>query len=203
MDSFIAQPRSTPRFVRHGEASKGTAADRRHRRVVMRRPVRFVLPDGEDRKGTIVDMSVRGAGIEAEPAAIVGDDVVLHVGDLGRLKGRVAGLHARGFGVMLNASKEQRIMLADALTIALNNVGSPRQEMRYVKNEEAFIETLDGDFSYCRILDVSSGGAMVATALDAEVGMVVRIGRKKATVARIFDGGLGIAFTSGVNRERV
>lgn len=186
-------------FVRHAseEALKGSPVARRYRRVLAKRPLRFVLPDGQPRQGLLIDASIRGVSVATQPGAIVGDDVELFIGDLGHLQGKVAGLHARGFGVTLSTSKEKRIFLADALTVMLNPGLSNARPMRFATGEETNVETLDGDIAHCRIVDLSRSGAQLMTALVPPVGENVLVGRKRATVVRLFDGGIGVSFVRG------
>jgi len=190
-------------FVRHGNdgALKGSPANRRYRRVLAKRPVRFVLPDGETRHGELIDASVRGLSVAAPRCALVGDEVELFVGDLGRLRGRIAGLHERGFGVQLATSKDQRVFLADALTVMLNpDLAEPRH-VRFAKGDETVIETPAGDVGHCRIIDLSETGAQLSTTLIPDVSERVLVGRKRATVVRHFEGGVGITFTRGAPQK--
>lgn len=184
------------RFVRPGdeERLKGSPADRRYRRVRVHLPVRFLLPDGIERHGHVTDLSVRGAAVASPPAAIVGDAIVLHVGDVGRLAGKVAGLHDKGFGVMLAGSKEERQFLADALTVLLHPESSFKRAMRFSNENETVLETDSGLRAFGRIVDLSETGASIATAMFPALGERVRIGRKRGTVVRHTPGGIGVTF---------
>lgn len=186
--------------MRQGQDAElqGSPANRRYRRVQVRLPVRFVLPDGVDRIGFVTDLSVRGAAVASPPAAIVGDDVVLYIGDVGRLAGKVAGLHDRGFGVKLSTSKDERLFLADALTVLLNPESTFDRAMRFSNENEAILETDSGLRAFGRIVDVSETGASIETAMYPNLGERVRIGRKRGTVVRHFPGGIGVTF----RRER-
>ena len=191
------------KFVRqtNEEVLTGSPADRRYRRVLAKRPVRFVLPAGVQRNGTLIDASIRGVSVATKPGAIVGDEVELYIGDLGHLKGRVAGLHERGFGVTLSATKEQRIFLADALTVMLNAALVDDRPMRFAIGEETNLETLEGHIAHSRIVDLSGTGAQLITALQPTTGDRVLVGRKRATVVRVFEGGVGVSFVRGTPQK--
>ncbi|MEM1381798.1 MAG: PilZ domain-containing protein [Pseudomonadota bacterium] len=183
-------------FVHHSEEDRlvGNPADRRHRRVAVRLPVRFILPDGVDRRGIVTDLSIRGAAIISEPGAIVGDAVILHIADLGRWAGQVAGLQERGFGVRLAASKEERLFLADALTAFLNPESTFDRAVRFSHESETILETESGTHAFGRLLDVSESGASIATALFPDCGEKIRVGRKRGTVIRHHPGGISVTF---------
>lgn len=168
---------------------------RRHRRVSMRLPVTFTLPDGVRRDGVLNDLSVRGAAIIARPGALAGDDVTLHVPDLGTLTGRVRRLYARGFGLALGGTKDDRLARADALTVFLNRPETAARAVRFPMAEESVVETMTGRVAHCVILDISKTGASIATALYPEIGEKVRIGRKAAIVTRHHADGIGVNFT--------
>ncbi|GGY44627.1 PilZ domain-containing protein [Parvularcula lutaonensis] len=191
MDSFQAQSiRDLAEPSRLAEAARG----RRHRRVPMRLPMKFKLPDGKARQGVLANLSVSGAGVIARPGALNGDKVELVVPDLGRFTGTVVRLNPRGFGVELSGTRADRIARADALQIFLNRPSENSRAVRYPLAEEAVLETVTGQVAHCLILDVSETGASVATALYPRIGETVMIGRKRGIVARHHEEGLGITF---------
>lgn len=191
MDAFEAQSfKDLAEPTRLADATEG----RRHRRVPMRLPCKFKLPDGKLRQGVLSNLSVSGAAVVCRPGALNGDRVELIVPDLGRYQGKVVRLNPRGFGVTLSGARQDRVARADALQIFLNRPAASSRAVRYPMAEEAVIETVTGQVAHCLILDVSETGASVATALYPRIGETVMIGRKRGIVARHHEDGLGITF---------
>ncbi|NNU15454.1 hypothetical protein HK107_03850 [Parvularcula sp. ZS-1/3] len=181
-------------FEQDAERLEDAADGRRERRVSLRLPLYFRLPDGRRRPGVLADLSVRGAAVIAPPAAILRDEVVLEVPDLGTLQGKVRRLTDKGFGITLTGTKSERIARADALTVFLNRPSEADRPVRFPTREQAVLTTADGFSVQCVILDISGTGASIATALFPSIGATVRIGRKKGVVTRHHAEGIGISF---------
>mgnify|MGYP006266739007 CR=1 FL=1 len=142
----------------------------------------------------MTDLSVRGISVLAPPAALVGDAIELFIADVGHLKGRVAGIRDHGFGVALTGTKTDRAALADRLTAVLNPETLAERALRFPAGHETVIESTTGEMAFGRIIDVSATGASVETELKVAIGQSVRVGHKRATVARVNGGTIGITF---------
>ncbi|MEE4210642.1 MAG: PilZ domain-containing protein [Parvularcula sp.] len=168
---------------------------RRHRRVPVGLPCRFELPRAGERRGELIDLSVRGAGVAAAPGAVIGDRVTLRIGDVGQIAGEVIRVDGRGFGLMLSGGKAARIARADQLMVLLQGGSAAGRAVRFPQGRETVLERFNGEVAYCTILDVSETGASIACSLLPALGERVRIGRKRAEVVRYHSDGFGVAFT--------
>jgi hypothetical protein len=178
-------------------SSDSEADRRRHRRVPVRLEARYLTPDGAERGGVVTDLSAGGARLATtSTAAALGDRVVAYVGRLGRVEGEVVRRDAEGFALRFEQKRARAKRLADALTFIVNSLESrdKRRARRYAQDAPAGMVLPDGEVLQARVLDVSTTGASIATAVRPPIGTTVTLGRMRAQVVRHHEDGVGVLF---------
>ena len=174
------------------------ADERRHRRIVVSLPVRFMADDASEHRGLLFNMSVGGISITADIRPAVGSRVVLYIDDLGRAEGVVARHHEYGFAVRLSATQNRRDKLAERLMIHANRHRLRPEDLRAHErvemDQEGRCVMPDGKEAACRVLDLSLSGAALAVEHKPVVGADISIGRMRGRVVRHIPGGVAIKF---------
>ncbi|HEX7777346.1 MAG TPA: PilZ domain-containing protein [Parvibaculum sp.] len=181
--------------------------DKEERRRYPRVPVavkgRFLAPDGSEYPCSIRDMSLSGIALITDAQMQPGEHVIVYLDDFGRFEGMVARLFDGGFAIETALTGPRRERVAERLAAYAKGgeaAAAKRVFARYSPQdagiEESSVLTLpDGKTAPCRIVDMSLGGANVATELRAPIGTHVSIGRMKGRVVRHTAEGIAIAFT--------
>lgn len=177
---------------------------RRHPRVHVTVKGRFLAPDGSEHDCSIRDMSLSGIALVSDAPVPLGAHLIVYLDDFGRFEGSVVRNFDGGFAIETALSGPRRGRVAERLAIYANGAGKAgagvRSFPRYVPQEagidEGSILTLaDGNSAPCRIIDMSLGGANVATELRAPIGAEVSIGLMRGRVVRHTEEGVAISFT--------
>jgi hypothetical protein len=150
-------------------------------------------------------MSLSGIALVADAEVPLGAHLIVYLDDFGRFEGPVVRSFDGGFAIETALSGPRRERVAERLNAYANgnakaDAASGRAFPRYAPQEagieESSLLTLaDGSTAPCRIVDMSLGGANVATELRAPVGTLVSIGRMKGRVVRHTPEGIAIEFT--------
>lgn len=174
------------------------ADERRHRRVAISLPVRFMADDSSEHRGLLFDMSVGGISVTAETRPPVGSRIVLYIDEIGRSEGTVARHHEYGFAVRLSATQNRRDKLAERLMIHANRHRLHPEDLRAHERVEIDQDSRcvmpDGKEAACRVLDLSLSGAALAVEHKLVVGADISIGRMRGRVVRHIPGGVAIKF---------
>jgi hypothetical protein len=178
---------------------------RRYPRVPVSVKGRFLAPDGSEHACSIRDMSLSGIALVSDIDVPLGSHLIIYLDDFGRFEGPVVRTFDGGFAIETALTGPRRDRVAERLAIYAKGGEKAAAETRRVfprySPEEAGIKegsmlTLsDGRTAPCRIVDMSLGGANVATELRAPIGMNVSIGRMKGRIVRHTDEGVAIEFT--------
>lgn len=171
---------------------------RRHKRVALALPVRFMLLDQSEYVGTLRDISISGLFITAEAQPAADSPVIIYAGDIGRLEGTVSRREDDGFAVRLQTSNSKRDRIVEKLTLYLNpefasDIGT-RSYARIPVDESAQLTLSDGRNVACRILDMSFGGVSLVVDGTLNIGDEVIVGRMRGRVVRRHDHGVAVAF---------
>lgn len=171
---------------------------RRHRRISVRLGARFLLPDGTEHAGELVDMSAGGVAIESAVRPELGANVVIYIDQIGRVEGCVVRQHEAGFAVLISATALKRERIVEALTVAANReqLGGEdlRRHDRVASGEVTQLHLPDGRTIECRILDLSLSGVSLEIHPAPAIGTEVHVGKMKGRVVRLHDHGIGIEF---------
>jgi hypothetical protein len=175
------------------------AERRKHRRAAMKLPTRFMLDDGTEHHGSVIDVSLGGVSIASRVRPMSGAGIIAYVEELGRLEGSVVRSHGVGFSVALTLTPYKRDRLEEKLSWRLNHKTAEGSEARRHEREPISqatkIQLTDGRQIACRVMDLSLGGVSVETAEWPSIGEEVMIGRMRGLVVRHHEHGIGIQFT--------
>ena len=174
------------------------ADERRHRRVVITLPVRFMIEGGEEHRALLFDMSPGGVSLTTEIRPQIGTRLVLYIDDIGRCEGTVARHHDYGFALRLIATQNRRDRIAERLTYHANRHRLRDEDLRGHERAEIDRQTRctlpDGSVLECRVTDLSLTGAAIAIARRPPIGTEVAIGRLHGRIVRHLPQGVAIRF---------
>ena len=181
------------------ETAPAPAERRRHRRVSVKLPGRYMLENRQEFACESIDISAGGILLRAPLLGAVGDRVVVYLDLIGRLEGRITRHTREGFALALQASEARRERLIDHLTWLANReaMGIPpeRRHDRIVPTARDSQLRLEHNVSVpCRIIDVSMSGAAVEMVEPPPIGTAATIGSTPGRVIRHIEGGIGIEF---------
>jgi len=188
----------TPR-TDNSDAELQLGADkRRYRRVVLHMHLRYLLPDGRERAGELIDISAGGLAIKSEEPVSAGDHIIIYIDGLGRFEGAVVRTLEEGFAVELKSNQRKREKTADQLTWAVNEQSlGLKQERRHTRvnvRKSAELKRADGSVIMCRVVDMSLSGLAVEISEKLPIGEIIKIGQMEGRVVRHFPNGVGVEF---------
>ncbi len=200
-DSAVTQDEPVSRLQSYilGEA----ADERRHRRVVVSLPVRFLAEGGDEYRAVVFDMSAGGASLTSEARPELGARIVLYVDDIGRCEGHVIRHHDYGFAVKLITTQNRRDRIAERLTYHANRHRLRDEDLRRYEradlDQEARCILPDGAEIACRVLDLSLSGAAIAIDPRPRIGAEITVGRMQGHVVRHIPQGVAIRFLAAAS----
>lgn len=173
---------------------------RRFRRVELSLLGRFMRANQEEHHCRLVDISVGGASLQGPLTVDIGETVVVYFDELGRLEGVVTRRVEDGFAIEFKATPRKREKLSEQLTWLINRniLGLPderRHERLVPARSEVTLHLPNGAHIMCTMIDVSVGGASIATDARPELGTEIVLGRLRGRIVRHHETGLGIEFT--------
>lgn len=180
---------------------------RQHPRFAITAKGRFLAGDGTEHDCSIRDMSLGGIALNSDVEVSMGDHIIVYLDEFGRFEGNIVRIFGGGFAITTAISGPRRERLQARLDSIAKGVSPaeaeaeakrafPRYAPKEAGMEESSVVTLeDGRTAPCRIVDMSLGGANVATELKAPLGSNVSIGRMKGRVVRHTAEGIAIEFT--------
>lgn len=172
---------------------------RRHRRVPLKLPGRFMRADKQEYSCELQDVSVGGAGIASAVPVEVNERIVAYFEHLGGIEAMVTRVYRDGFAVQFKTSAHKREKLAAQITWLINRDSFPeeagRQHERFgTSGRKARLRTDENITIDVDVLDISTSGASVGTAARPPVGTGVMLNNIRAVVRRHHDQGLGLQF---------
>lgn len=170
---------------------------RRHRRVELVLPARFMLPDETEYEATLQNISAGGLMLKSDTQPDMGTQIIVYVQDIGRLEGEVVRHIPDGFAISFKFAEKLRERVVEKLTHKINAALTgveQRATVRHESNEKAHLMLADGSEIECRVLDMSLGGVSLAVSLRPPVGELIHIGKMSGRVVRHHEHGIGVAF---------
>lgn len=173
---------------------------RRFRRLELVIGGRLMEPSGIEHDCRTLDISPGDARIASTMRAYAGEDVIIYLKDIGRVKSQVVRvLEENTFAVTFDASPHKRERIAEQLTVLINPEAQIEEDRRHVRHDGGAgvtpIELEDGSTLLCEIIDFSLVGVAVRTARPRPlIGAWVRVGGQYGRVARYIEGGFAIDF---------
>ena len=185
------------RVITRATTEKGEFVERRrHARVKMELPARYLTPDGEEAEGVTVDFSPAGVRFRAAKRLSPGVEIIAYVRDLGRLQGRIVRTTEDGFVLAIAGSERKAERLAEKIAWLKPEGVQDRRLFPRVSGAGAMIEVrgADGRNQIAPIIDMSAGGIAFETELALKVGDRIEIGDQTGVVVRVFKGGVAAKF---------
>lgn len=160
----------------------------------------YMLPNGHELTCRIIDMSPGGMAIEGLEKGFPGQRVIVYADVLGRLEGEIVRGLTDGLAIGISASRQKQEKLAHQLTWLANRhlfeTGHQDRDPRMVPNDARSALFLpNGAFLPCRIVGMSSFGAIIAAPKSPPVGMLVVVGQIRSRVVQHVDACFMVEFT--------
>jgi hypothetical protein len=189
------------RFSRRasGVMSRITPDRRRHKRIAVTLPGRFMRESKEEHPCKLVDISAGGAAVTSPVAVTIGERIVAYFDHVGGIEGEVVRELEGGFAFKIHATSHKREKLAAQLTwlanrSELDDEASRRHDRIAPKLGESTLQLAEGIALTCRVLDISISGASIATPARPDIGTEVVLGKLRARVVRHHPQGFGVQF---------
>jgi c-di-GMP-binding flagellar brake protein YcgR len=172
---------------------------RRHQRVKVVLPGRYMLEDRREYPCLTVDISPGGVAFAALAKGRIGERVVAYLNQIGRVEGTVTRHFDQGFAIQMKLPVLKREKLADQLTWlanrqALGMAEDRRHERIIPRFSHATLKMPDGQEYLAKLVDVSLSGAALAVAAQPPIGSAVVVGETPAQIVRHFEGGIAVEF---------
>jgi len=138
--------------------------------------------------------------VAAPVLAPLGERVISHFGEFGKLDGWISDTIENGFLIDLNVTGDQRAKLADKLEWLEKRQNDPsvidvRKQQRVIPEDpHTTLLLADGTALTCFAIDVSPSGAAVSADIEVEIGTRLAVGRTVGQVVRRFDEGFAVRF---------
>jgi hypothetical protein len=179
---------------------------RREPRIILSVPAHYTLANRCDNNGKrrefacrIVNISLRAMTLFAPVNGAIGERVVTHSDEFGRLEGKITRILNGGFVIALVASDEERERLAARIEgyekIKNYDFVDRRQHKRIIpKDPRSVLVFGDNNRLECFIIDVSTSGAAVSAGITPEIGTPLAVGALVGRVVRHFRSGFAVQF---------
>jgi hypothetical protein len=190
--------------------------DRRDdKRIYVSLPGRFSFGDSANSRGDprlfacrAVNISVHGIAVAAPVTAKVGGRVTANIEQLGRVRGPIARVFELGFAMHIEASNQEREMLADKIDWIERNkdfeISDNRAHVRFIPRRPlSFLTLADGSVVPCFVVDISISGAAISADIMPKIGSVLAVGKVIGRVVRYIVGGFAVQFIQVQDRQEV
>ena len=175
-------------------------------RIVLSLPGRFSLASRRDMGGQrkefpcrVINMSCHAVTLATPIAGEVGERVILHLDEFGKLEGPIIRAMDGGFAMEIIAPRSERYRLAAKIEWyekkKNHDVDDHRQHVRIIpRNPYSTLVMADGTTTECLVKDVSVSGIGVCADIIPELGTPVAVGKVVGRVVRHFKDGFGVRF---------
>jgi hypothetical protein len=180
---------------------------RRHKRVAVALPGRYMLEDGSECACECIDISAGGLRLRAVKAGPWGSRVIAYIDGIGRIEGHLVRRAPGWFAIETRGTSrkeervEERIARIMDSDIAKQD-GRRRLSRQYLERQSVCLATLDGRQHPAELTDVSKDGAVLLVDTVIAVGERVRLDGRRARVRRAFPGGVALKFENWVDEAR-
>lgn len=174
---------------------------RKHRRLPLSLPGRFMRADRSEYTCQLKNVSVGGAAIITPHIPDLGERVVVYLDFLGGLEGIVSRHIADGFAFVFKVTEHKREKLAAQIMWLINRDDFPsehgrRHERTGTRGRRTTLKVEDGVIIDVELLDLSASGASIGTPARPPIGSFVVAGKTRAIVRRHHEHGIGLQFLS-------
>jgi len=182
---------------------------RRHGRVKIRLPGRFMRADRREFACMTLNMSPGGVAFESEQEVDVGERIVSYVEQIGRLEGRVVRDFDDGFAIAMRLPAPKRERLAVQLTWLVNRqvLGLPedrRHERIWPRHFRTTLILPRGREVLATIVDISQSGVALTLShpVNPAVGTPVMVGATPGQIVRCFGDGVAVEFSRVIAADK-
>ena len=177
---------------------------RRHPRYAISLPGRFMRADKLDYPCQLIDISVESAAMTTPVPLSVGENLIVYLTSLGGLEGTVVRLFPGSFAMTISGTQRKRDKLAVQIPRLAAQSEIPEGEERDLparhRRRAAMLVLPDGSTLVCPLHDLSMSGASVVTPVRPELGTEVMLDKRRATVVRHHERGIGVEFLTSASR---
>ena len=194
------------RDVLHQTDALKAADSRRHRRLPLSVPGRFMRADRSEYTCRLKDISVGGAAVVTAHTPDPGERVVVYLDHLGGLEGTVIRTTPDGFAFGFKVTEHKREKLAAQIMWLVNKDDFPDEVGRLhervgTRGRRTTLRVEEGVIIDVELLDVSASGASIGTPARPPIGSLVIAGKTRAIVRRHHGHGIGVQFLSLLSPE--
>jgi hypothetical protein len=179
---------------------------RKYPRYALTLPGRFMRADKLDHPCRLIDISAEAAAMTTPLPLVVGEKLIVYLMHLGGLEGTVVRVLPGSFALLISGTQRKRDKLAVQIPrlAAQSEIpeGEEREFPRVSADEAAVLVLPDGSTMVCPLHDLSLSGASVVTPARPDLGSEVRIDKRRATVVRHHERGIGVEFINEAFTER-
>ncbi|HWG03628.1 MAG TPA: PilZ domain-containing protein [Beijerinckiaceae bacterium] len=192
---------------REQRARAGGAEARRHQRVKIDLPGRYMLEDRREFECRTLDMSPGGIALVAPVIPTIGERVVVYLDAIGRIDGVCVRDLGQGFAMNVKATPRRREKLAEQLTWFANQQVLGMEDLRNAgrivpKQRQTTLTFENGTSLPARIVDLSRSGVALGADCIPAIGAAVRVGQVDGHVVRILDEGIAVHFEQPIPIQR-
>lgn len=175
-------------------------------RIIVSIAAHYALANRRDTRGNrrefacrIVDISLRAMTLLVPVNGAIGERVIMHCDEFGKLEGAITRLLDRGFVMSIKATDEERAKLATKIEWYEKNknheVPDVRAHKRIIPKEPRSMLTFaDNSRLQCFIIDMSVSGVAVSADISPEIGTPLAVGKVVGRVVRHFADGFAVQF---------
>jgi hypothetical protein len=204
--SAMALHSSIIREALHQSDALKTGDLRKHRRLPLSLPGRFMRADRSEYTCQLKNVSVGGAAVITSHAPGVGERVVVYLEQLGGLEGVVTRVTSDGFAFVFKVTEHKREKLAAQIMWLVNKDDFPDEigrlhERTGTRGRRTTLRVEEGVIIDVELLDLSASGASIGTPARPPIGSFVVAGKTRALVRRHHEHGIGLQFLSLLSPE--
>lgn len=188
---------------------------RRDVRIIVSIPGRYSLASRHDPQGNRREFACRAVSMSAQTVVLstpvlgpVGERVVAHIDQFGKIDGSIARVLDRGFVMNMTATAEERAKFVEKLVWLdrhrNHELPDNRESDRIVPNNpNSTLIMRDGSRVSCFVIDMSVTGAAVSADIFPEIGTPMAVGKVVGRVVRRFAEGFALQFVTPVASENL
>lgn len=179
---------------------------RNEQRIVLSVPARYALVSRRDTSGfhrefacRVINMSSRAMALYAPVRGVIGQRVITHCDEFGKLEGQIIRILDGGFVMSIVATEEERQRLKTKIevyeSIKNHDFSERRRHKRIVPADpRSTLIFSDGSRRDCFVIDISESGAGISAENKPEIGTPLAVGAIVGRVVRHFDEGFAVEF---------
>ena len=181
---------------------------RREPRIIVSIAARYALANRRDSHGDrhefacrVVNISLHAITLLVPVNGALGERVIIHCDEFGKLEGTIIRVLDRGFVVQIAATDEERRKLAVKIDWYEKNknhdLSENREHKRIIpKDPHSKLIFTDGSVLECFVIDMSVSGVAVSADIKPEIGTPLAVGKLVGRVVRHMDDGFAIKFVA-------